>query len=58
MAPAAIAEQLAASIPAHPSLESINAVNGYLNFEHHRHGWRNNSWKDDIEARAMRAGKS
>ena len=32
MAPAAIAEQLAASIPAHPSLESINAVNGYLNF--------------------------
>ena len=33
MAPAAIAEQLAASIPAHPSLESINAVNGYLNFQ-------------------------
>ena len=32
MAPAAIAEQLAASIPAHPSLQSINAVNGYLNF--------------------------
>ncbi|MEE2974690.1 MAG: arginine--tRNA ligase [Candidatus Thermoplasmatota archaeon] len=32
MAPAAIAEQLAASIPAHPSLESSNAVNGYLNF--------------------------
>lgn len=32
MAPAAIAEQLAASIPAHPSLESTNAVNGYLNF--------------------------
>ncbi len=32
MAPAVIAEQLAASIPAHPSLESINAVNGYLNF--------------------------
>ena len=32
MAPAAIAEQLANSIPAHPSLESINAVNGYLNF--------------------------
>ena len=32
MAPAAIAEQLAESIPAHPSLESINAVNGYLNF--------------------------
>ncbi len=32
MAPAAIAEQLADSIPAHPSLESINAVNGYLNF--------------------------
>ena len=32
MAPAAIAEQLAASIPAHPSLESINPVNGYLNF--------------------------
>ena len=32
MAPAAIAEQLAASTPAHPSLESINAVNGYLNF--------------------------
>ena len=32
MAPAAIAEQLAASIPAHPSLENINAVNGYLNF--------------------------
>ena len=32
MAPAAIAEQLAASIPAHSSLENINAVNGYLNF--------------------------
>ena len=32
MAPAAIAEQLAASIPAHPSLGSSNAVNGYLNF--------------------------
>ena len=32
MAPAAIAEQLAEAIPAHPSLESINAVNGYLNF--------------------------
>ena len=32
MAPAAIAEQLAASIPAHPSLESSIAVNGYLNF--------------------------
>lgn len=32
MAPAAIAEQLAASIPAHPSLESTNAINGYLNF--------------------------
>jgi arginyl-tRNA synthetase len=32
MAPAAIAEQLADSIPAHPSLESISAVNGYLNF--------------------------
>ena len=32
MAPAAIAEQFADSIPAHPSLESISAVNGYLNF--------------------------
>lgn len=32
MAPAVIAEQLAEAIPAHPSLESINAVNGYLNF--------------------------
>ncbi|MGB2168283.1 MAG: arginine--tRNA ligase [Poseidonia sp.] len=32
MAPAAIAEQFADSIPDHPSLESISAVNGYLNF--------------------------
>lgn len=32
MAPAAIAERFADSIPAHPSLESISAVNGYLNF--------------------------
>lgn len=32
MAPAAIAEQLADAIPAHPSLEGISAVNGYLNF--------------------------
>ena len=31
MAPAAIAEQLADLIPAHPSVESINAINGYLN---------------------------
>ncbi|MGB0594089.1 MAG: arginine--tRNA ligase [Poseidonia sp.] len=32
MAPAAIAERFADSIPAHPSLESISTVNGYLNF--------------------------
>ncbi|MFZ8906648.1 MAG: arginine--tRNA ligase [Poseidonia sp.] len=31
MAPASIAEQLAEAIPPHPSLESITAVNGYLN---------------------------
>ena len=31
MAPSAIAEQLAQAIPTHPALESITAVNGYLN---------------------------
>ena len=56
MAPAAIAEQLADAISAHPSLRASTPSTATSTSEHHRHGWRNNSWKDDIEARACASG--